>query len=41
MKNKCIKCGKSYNSLADGICFFCDKKKWEAHFNKFAGKNRK
>jgi len=38
LNQKCRKCGKSYNSLADGICFYCDKEHWKVYFDKFRGK---
>jgi NMD protein affecting ribosome stability and mRNA decay len=40
-KFKCKKCGKNYNSLADGVCFFCDKEHWYSYFKKLAGKGEK
>jgi hypothetical protein len=37
---KCKKCNRTYKSLADGLCFFCDKEHWRNYFNKFKGKDR-
>lgn len=34
MREICKKCGKHYKSLADGICFHCDKLHWTAYWNK-------
>jgi hypothetical protein len=33
----CKKCRKSYNSLADGLCFYCDYNHWYKWFDKWNG----
>lgn len=36
--DKCEKCGKRFKNLLDGVCFFCDKEKWYAFYNKIGKK---
>lgn len=39
-KLKCQKCGKTYNMLAEGICYHCDPKYWDNYFTKLSGKKK-
>jgi len=41
INQQCKKCGKSYNSLADGLCFHCDPKHWKTWFDKIYGDKSK